>query len=130
MHGFTSRLDEINAIAEASPGFVWRLQTEAGDATGFRPYQDDRVLINLSVWESVDVLEGFVYRSKHAELVREGRRWFEPLEGSSLALWWTPAGHLPAVEEAVSKLDRVNREGPSPEAFTFRERFPAPGWES
>lgn len=126
MQGFVSRLDDINAVAEKSPGFVWRLQSDEGDATAIRPYADERLLINLTVWDSVDALSDYVYRSAHAELVREGRSWFEDPEGSSLVLWWIPVGDIPSVEEAVARLERLHRDGPSPEAFTFRERFPPP----
>jgi len=126
MEGFVSRLDEINAVAERSPGFVWRLQSDAGDATAIRPFDDDRILINLTVWESVEALEGYVYKSAHGELFRQGRKWFEPLAQSSLVLWWIPAGELPTEAQAMERLARLHAEGPSAEAFTFGHRFPAP----
>src|SRR5690348_17444655 len=94
MAGFAARLDEINALAERSPGFVWRLQTEAGNATYLRPYQeDDTILINMSVWESVETLKQYVYRTAHAELLRDRHQWFEKLDRVYTALWWVPAGH-------------------------------------
>jgi hypothetical protein len=124
MSGFVARLDEINAIADRSPGFVWRLQTEEGNATYLRPYDDERILINMSVWESVEALEAFVYRSLHVELLRQRHEWFEKFEGVYAALWWVPAGHRPSVDEARKRLRRLEEEGPTPFAFTFRNRFP------
>src|SRR4051794_17507466 len=94
MEGFVARLEEINALADGSAGFVWRLQTEAGDATYLRPYEDDRILFNLSVWQSVDTLKAYVYRTAHAELLKGRRTWFEQFDGAFLALWWVPAGHI------------------------------------
>ena len=120
MAGFVARLEEINALADRSPGFVWRLQTEAGDATYLRPYDDDRILFNLSVWETVDALKAYVYRSAHAELLRERRSWFEHFEGAFSALWWVPAGHRPSVDEAKKRLAHLEEHGPSELAFTFK----------
>ncbi|HWW60983.1 MAG TPA: DUF3291 domain-containing protein, partial [Thermoanaerobaculia bacterium] len=97
MAGFVARLAEINALADRSPGFVWRLQTDEGDATYLRPYEDDRILFNLSVWDSVDALKTYVYKTAHAELMRDRRSWFEHFGGSYVALWWVPAGHIPGV---------------------------------
>ena len=126
MHGFTSRLDEINALADAAPGFVWRLQTPSGNATELRPYPDLRWLVNLSVWESVESLQAFVYRGGHRELVAGGRAWFEPSDQPTLVLWWIPVGERPSLEEGVARLDRLHREGPSAAAFSFRQPFPSP----
>jgi hypothetical protein len=127
MAGFVALLEEINALAERSPGFVWRLQTEAGDATALRPYEDERVLINLSVWSGIDELKTYVYRSAHAAVMRRRGEWFERFDGFYLALWWVPAGHLPTVEEAKGRLRRLERAGPGPDAFTFAQVFPPPG---
>jgi hypothetical protein len=127
MHGFTSQLDPINALADASPGFVWRLQTEAGNATSIRPYaDDDRMAINMSVWESLDALQQFVYRTAHIGPLRDRKQWFEPLDGPILALWWIPAGHIPAVAEAQERLRHLKEHGPSAYAFTFRTPFASP----
>jgi hypothetical protein len=127
MAGFVALLEEINALAERSPGFVWRLQTEAGDATALRPYEDDRVLVNLSVWSGIDELKTYVYRSAHSAVMRRRREWFERFDGFYLALWWVPAGHLPTVEEAKQRLRRLELAGPGPDAFTFAQVFPPPG---
>jgi len=124
MSGFVARLDELNALADVSPGFVWRLQTEQGNATYLRPYQDARILVNLSVWESLDDLRRYVYRTAHAEMLRNRREWFETLEAAFVALWWVPAGHHPSVDEAKKRLDHLQRNGPTAFAFSFRTPFP------
>jgi hypothetical protein len=126
MEGFTSRLESINALAESSPGFVWRLKTAEGDATSIRPFDDDRILVNMSVWESVEALHRYVYEGPHLGLLRDRREWFQPFEGPMLALWWIPAGHIPSVEEAKAKLEELGHNGPTPASFTFRKLFPSP----
>jgi Domain of unknown function (DUF3291) len=131
MDGFRSQLDVINALADNTPGFVWRLQTEEGNAMAIRPVADDeRLAINMSVWESLAALQQFVYRSAHAGPLRDRKQWFEPMDGPILTLWWIPAGHIPTVAEALERLQLLKERGPSPDAFTFRKSFPAPGEES
>lgn len=120
MAGFVARLDEINALADRSEGFVWRLQGSGGNATYLRPYDDDRILFNLSVWESIEHLKNYVYRSAHAELIKERKQWFEHFEAAYMALWWIPAGHVPGVDEAKKRLEHFDAHGPSQFAFTFR----------
>jgi hypothetical protein len=128
MDGFRTQLDVINTLADRTPGFVWRLQTDDGNAMGYRPFpDDDRMAINLSVWESLAALREFVYRSAHVGPLRDRKQWFEPLEGPILALWWVPAGHTPTIAEALDRLHQLKSRGPSQDAFTFREPFPAPG---
>jgi hypothetical protein len=117
---FVAWLEPINALADGSPGFVWRLQTEAGDATGIRPFDDERVMINLSVWESMQALWNYAYASRHLDVLRRRREWFERMVVPSLALWWMPAGTVPTVGEALERLERLERDGPGPEAFTFK----------
>lgn len=124
MAGFVARLDDINALADRSPGFVWRLQTNAGDATYLRPYGDDRILFNLSVWQTIEDLQAYVYRSAHVEVLRQRHEWFERFEDAYLALWWVPAGHIPSVDEAKKRLAHLAANGPTPFAFTFKLRFP------
>jgi Domain of unknown function (DUF3291) len=124
MRGFVERLDEINALADGSPGFVWRLQTEAGNATYLRPYDDERILINLSVWETVEDLRNFVYGGNHAEVLRQRGDWFEKLEAPVVGLWWVPAGHIPSIDEAKKRLAHLQERGPTPFAFSFRALFP------
>ena len=121
--GFVAALDPINELADASPGFVWRLQTDAGNATDIRPTEDDLFLINMSVWSSLQELRAFVYTTAHVQVLRQRREWFEQLATSHMVLWWVPAGHIPTIEEALERLDRLRAEGPTPTAFTFRSPF-------
>jgi hypothetical protein len=129
IRGFRVQLDPINALADADPGLVWRLQSEAGNATDIRPTEDDLFLINLSVWRSIEALRAFTYTTAHVHVLRERRSWFEQLAAAHLVLWWVPAGHIPTVDEALDRLDRLRRDGPTPAAFTFRAPF-APEAES
>jgi hypothetical protein len=124
--GFVEMLDPVNALADRTPGFIWRLQTEDGNATAIRPFEDDRVAVNLSVWESLEALGEFVYASRHLDLLRRRREWFEHMTEAYLVLWWVPAGTIPSVEEAKRRLMLLRERGPSFEAFTFREPFPPP----
>lgn len=123
---FVAALDPINALADAAPGFVWRLQDDEGNATSFRPFDDDTLLVNLSVWESIDALADFTYRTMHRDVLRRRGEWFTKLAGAHLVLWWVPAGHIPSLQEAKERLDLLRDRGPTPDAFTFRTRFPAP----
>jgi hypothetical protein len=120
MHGFVSRLAEINALADRSPGFVWRLQANGGNATYLRPYQDERTLLNMSVWESVEDLRHYVYHTAHAELMRKRQAWFERFVGAYTALWWVPVGHIPGIDEAKKRLAHLDAHGPTEFAFTFK----------
>lgn len=128
MEGFRTQLDPINALADRSPGFVWRLQTEDGNATAIRPYEsDDLMAINLSVWESLESLQQFVYKSGHVAPLRDRKQWFEPIDGPILVLWWIPVGQIPTVTDAQERLAYLKEHGPTPQAFTFRTPFSAPG---
>jgi hypothetical protein len=124
--GFLNALEPINALADAAPGFVWRLQTEDGDATAIRPYPDDLMIVNMSMWASLEALADFVYGDEHRAIMVQRRQWFEKFESVYLALWWVPAGHRPSIDEAKERLARLEANGPTPEAFTFRRPFPAP----
>ncbi len=122
---FVALLDPVNALADQSPGFVWRLQTEDGNATAIRAFEDDRLIVNMSVWESIEQLAAFVYRSGHVSVMRRRREWFERIR-FHMVLWWVPDGHLPSVSEAETRLAHLRAHGPTPFAFTFKQRFPAP----
>jgi hypothetical protein len=126
IEGFVSRLAVINAVAEASPGFVWRLQTDEGNATSLRPYDDPAILVNMSVWETPDALRSFVYRSGHAEPMRRRLEWFETMPKPFQVMWWMPAGHRPTVAEAQARLAFLARHGDSDVAFGFTRIAPPP----
>lgn len=125
MAEFVDNLDRVNAIADASPGFVWRLKDETGNATVFRPLKPD-ILVNMSVWESPEALRGFIYRTDHSEFLRRAESWFYKPDKARFALWWVPAGTIPTVEDGIKRLGRLRAKGASAEAFTFKERFPEP----
>jgi hypothetical protein len=122
---FVDNLERINALAESQPGFVWRLVGAAGDATDIRPFDDTDILINMSVWESLESLAAFVYRTSHRDFMRRRGEWFEPLP-VYMALWWVAAGHHPAPAEAIERLRTLERLGPTAEAFTFMNPLAAP----
>ncbi len=126
MAAFVSRLEEINALADRAKGFVWRLQSEGGDATAIRLFDDPRMYINMSVWETPDDLKNFVYRSAHVELIRDRENWFSRLSEQHQAAWWAPAGHRPSPEEGRDRLLKLRELGPSPAAFTIGKPFPRP----
>lgn len=120
---FIEALDRINELADRSPGFVWRFQTDEGNAISERPFPDDTILVNFSTWESIDALSNYVYRSDHTKYLRRRREWFERLDEIFVVLWWVPAGHEPSAAEAIERLELLKVLGPTPQAFTFRHRF-------
>jgi hypothetical protein len=125
---FNGALDAINALADRSPGFVWRLQTAEGNATALHPIDDDELIaINMSVWKSIEALGDYVYRSDHTAFLRRRREWFERYGTAYLVLWWVPAEHIPSIDEALARLDELERNGPTENAFTFARRFAPPG---
>ncbi len=122
---FVDNLDRINALAEQSPGFVWRLTGEGNNATDLRPFDDDPMMaINMSVWTDLASLGAYVYRSGHIAIMRRRREFFEVPDQAFMALWWVPAGTVPTVVEGIERLERLRRDGPTAEAFTFRQPFP------
>jgi hypothetical protein len=129
---FVAWLDPVNAVADGAPGFVWRLQTEDGNSTALRAFEDDAegsdggILINMSVWESVDALAAFVYGDGHRAVLRRRREWFERLQDVYAALWWVPRGHIPTIGEAEDRVKHLRAHGPTPHAFTFKVHFPPP----
>jgi hypothetical protein len=127
---FAVALEPVNAVADAAPGFVWRLQTEDGNATAVGGFEQDAagagILINMSVWESVEALGAYVYGDAHIAVLRRRREWFSRLKDAYLALWWIPRGHVPTVGEAEDRVRYLRAHGPTPHAFTLREHFPAP----
>ena len=127
MAGFMDNLDRINALGDTSPGFVWRFQDDSGAATETRVDGHPDTLLNLTVWESVDALSAYAYKSEHVEFLRRRREWFEPSgDDPYLVLWWVPAGTTPTPEEAFERLEHLVENGPTDKAFTFRDRFDPP----
>jgi hypothetical protein len=126
MADFANNLDRVNAIADSAPGFVWRLQTDEGNATSIRPFENENLLLNMSVWRDVDSLRKFVYTTMHADFMRRRREWFERMGEAFLVLWWVPRGHQPSIDEAMARLETLRRDGSTAQAFTFRRAFPPP----
>lgn len=122
---FVANLARINQLAEQSPGFEWRLQDEAGDATTLRPF-GDQVVVNMSVWRDVQALSDYAFKSAHVEIMRRRREWFERMGEAYAVLWWVPQGHRPSLSEAAERLALLQAQGPSAQAFTFKHAFPAP----
>lgn len=126
MADFVARLARINALAEESPGYVWRLQSESGDATSIKVYDDEMIIINLTVWESPEALRQYVYKSAHSDVMRERRRWFEKFDGPYYAMWWVAAEHLPSPQEGKERLEHLRQHGETAFAFSFKRIFPPP----
>ena len=131
---FVAALDPVNASADQAPGFVWRLQADDGNATSIQAFEWDAsdsagVIVNLSVWQSVDELAAWVFGDLHKGILRRRREWFERVDEATVALWWVPAGHRPTTDEAESRVRRLRADGPTAEAFTFRQVFAPPGGE-
>jgi hypothetical protein len=124
MADFVANLDRINALAESSPGFVWRLKDDAGSDTACWPVAD--TLVNLSVWRDVDALRHFAYKTAHVEIMRRRAEWFARIQGAYLVLWWVPRDHRPTVEEARQRLELLQSMGPTADAFSFGQEFPSP----
>ena len=126
MADFMNWLDEINALADGSPGFVWRLQGDSGNNTDLKVTSDPLFIINLSVWTSIEALYDFTYRSEHKIVFKRRHEWFERLGRPTTVLWWQPAGTIPSPQEALTRLERLTTHGPTAEAFTFKQPFPSP----
>ncbi len=123
MEEFMTRLDEINAHAESSPGFMWRLKSDSGNATDIQVSDDPRLIVNMSVWESVEALFDFVYRADHRGVMVKRRSWFEKPAGPYQVLWWVEPGRLPSVDDGLQRLELLRAQGPTPRAFTFNSVF-------
>ncbi len=119
---FVENLDRVNAIAENSEGFVWRLKDENNNATAFNPYLDEQVIINISVWENIEMLEKFMYQTLHVEFLKRRKEWFQTFGKIYTALWWIPAGQFPTIREATEKLAYLQEHGPSPQVFDFKNK--------
>ena len=126
MKDFKDNLDRVNELAEASKGFVWRLKDDSNNAASFDPYDDEQIIVNVSVWETVAALENFTYRTFHSGFIRRKKEWFEKFGKAYFALWWIPAGEIPTIQQCISRLALLQEYGPSEDAFTFKHAFPPP----
>lgn len=126
MQGFVDQLDHINQLADVSEGFVWRLQTEEGDATALQPFDDPLIIMNLSVWYSFEALKNYVYSGDHLDILKQKKNWFEKPTEAILALWWLPVGQIPTPESARAMLEKLRRDGPSQAVFTFAKPYVMP----
>ena len=125
MQEFVANLDRVNQLAESSEGFVWRLKDESNNASGFNPFDDEQVIINISVWSTIETLEKFTYKTFHTDFLIRRKEWFNKYGKAHFAQWWKK-GDLPTIEQAIERLDYIQRHGPSERAFNFKKRFPAP----
>jgi len=130
MADFADNLDRVNGIADRSEGFVWRLKGESGNATGIQAFDDPRIILNISLWESVDALERYVWQTVHKRFYGRRHEWFDRFEGPYFVMWWVPAGHRPTVEEAVERLRHLKDNGPSEFAFGWESLPAAQIWKS
>jgi hypothetical protein len=130
MKEFVDNLDLVNTLAEKSEGFVWRLKDESSNATNLNPYNDEQIIVNVSVWENIETLEDYMYKTFHSEFLKRRKEWFLKFGKAHTAMWWIPAGQIPTLEEAVEKLDYLQQNGPSQLVFDLRNKFPAPTEET
>jgi hypothetical protein len=127
MQNFVNQLDEINALAEQSEGFIWRLKSDEGNATDFNPYNDARIIVNFTIWESVDHLRQYVYQSAHTHVMKDRKKWFDKFEKPYYVLWYIEKGNIPSIEEAMKRLEHLQNNGGSSYAFDFGEIFQRDG---
>jgi hypothetical protein len=126
MKEFVDNLDKVNALAESSQGFVWRLKDESNNATNLNPYNDEQVIINISVWQSIETLENFIYKTFHTEFLKRRKEWFQSYGKAYTAMWWISKGQFPAIQEAIEKLAWYQKNGPSELVFDFRNKYLPP----
>jgi hypothetical protein len=126
---FVAQLEPINALADQAPGFIWRLQSSSGNATDIAYNDDPFVIVNMSVWDSIEALRSFAYRSDHVTVLRDRAKWFEKMDKPNYCLWWVPKGHQPSVAEGRERLEHYQMHGATPYAFWFSQQFPAPADE-
>lgn len=126
MKEFVDNLDKVNALAESSPGFIWRFKDESNNATSFNPYNDEQVIINISVWDSIEHLENYMYKTLHSEFLKRRREWFHRFGKVYTAMWWIPCGQFPTVQEAVNNLEYLQKNGATEKVFDFKTKFICP----
>lgn len=121
---FVDNIDQVNALAESSDGFIWRLKDESGDATQIQAFSDPRTIVNMSVWRSVEALKDFMFKTHHRDFMRRKQEWFEQMPTASYVLWWIPEGTIPTIEEAKAKLALLREQGENAAAFSLKKHFP------
>jgi hypothetical protein len=126
MKEFVDNLETVNALADGSKGFVWRFRDDNNNATNFNPYNDQQVIVNVSVWESIEDLEHYMYKTFHADFLRRRKEWFQRYGKVYTAMWWIPAGQYPTLQQAVDNLDYLEKNGPTEKVFDFKTKFPRP----
>ncbi len=126
MKEFVDNLDKVNEVAENSEGFVWRLKDESNNAAGFNPYHDEQVIINLSLWEDVEPLKNYIYKTMHASFLKRKKEWFQKYGEAHYALWWIEKGSLPRVEQALARFKYLQKHGSTEKAFDFKNLYPKP----
>ena len=126
MKEFVDNLDRVNEMAESSPGFIWRLKDESNNASSFDPYKDDKIIINISVWQDIESLENFTYKTFHSDFLRRRKEWFKKYGQAHYAMWWIPQGETPSLDESVDRLNHMQEYGPSEKAFNFKVNFAQP----
>lgn len=128
MKEFVDNLEAVNTLAEESEGFIWRLKDDTGsyNATSLNPYNDEQIIINVSVWESIETLEHYMYKTFHSEFLKRRKEWFLKFGKAHTAMWWIPEGHIPTLDEAIEKLDYLQKNGVSELVFDLRNKYPAP----
>jgi len=126
MKEFVDNLDNVNVLAEKSEGFVWRLKDESNNATHLNPLDDEQIIINMSVWEDIESLEQFVFSTSHVEFMKRRKEWFVSYGKVYFAMWWVEKGTIPTIDEAIQKLDELEKNGASAKVFNFRKKFPKP----
>lgn len=126
MKEFVDNLEKVNEIAENSDGFVWRLKDEDNNATNFNPYNDEQIIVNYSIWENIETLEHYMYKTFHSEFLKRRKEWFQTFGQVSTAMWWVKKGEIPDITEAMEKLDYLQKNGASEIVFNFRQKYPKP----
>lgn len=126
MKEFVDNLDLVNTLAEKSEGFIWRLKDDSYNATNLNPYNDEQIIVNVSVWKNIETLENYMYNTFHSEFLKRRKEWFSKFGKAHTAMWWIPKGHTPTLDEAVEKLDILQQNGASELVFDLRTKFPAP----
>lgn len=123
MADFVNNLDPINTVAENSPGFIWRLKDDSGNASSIPVFNDPELIVNMSVWQDIASLKQFMFKTHHIDFLKRKKEWFVPLDSPSYVMWWIEEGHTPSVGEAEERLLHLREHGESDYAFSFKHSF-------